>query len=496
MNRHFLAFDLGAESGRAVLATYDGSSLALEELHRFANEPVAVGSELYWDILRLWHEIRRGLQAASQHGPAELDGIGVDTWGVDYALLGENGRLLQNPYHYRDSRTDKIMDEFFRIVPREEVYRQTGVQFMQLNTLFQIFAASRQTPGLLALTEHFLTVPDLLNYWLTGVMRSEFTIATTTQMYDPRRRGWASDLLSRSGLPTNIYSEVIQPGTVVGSLLPSLASAAGLSGADVIAPACHDTGSAVAAISMTPSTVFLSSGTWSLMGAEIPEPIINDEALRLNFTNEGGVGGTIRLLKNIMGMWLLQGCRRRWLAEGKECDYGTLVNLASARPVLRTIVDPDHASFLHPTDMTATLREYARRTEQPQPEVQADYVQTVLESLALKYRYTVDALRALTGTRYTEIRVVGGGAKNRMLNQYTADATGLRVIAGPFEATALGNVAMQMVARGAAGSVAEARAIIDRSFATETYEPRDQAPWDAAYQRLQHQMTGAAAGVH
>jgi rhamnulokinase len=495
MSSHFLAFDLGAESGRAVLASYDGSTVALEELHRFPNEPVTAGRDLHWDILRLWHEMRRGLQAAGQRGPAALDGIGVDTWGVDFALVGENGRLLQNPYHYRDSRTDHIMEEFFRIVPREEVYRQTGVQFMQLNTLFQLFAASRQTPGLLRLTQQFLTVPDLLNYWLTGVMRCEFTNATTTQMYDPRRQDWARDLLARAGLPVNIYGDVIQPGTVLGALLPELASAAGLTRADVIAPACHDTGSAVAAISMTSSTVFLSSGTWSLMGAEIPEPIINDEALRLNFTNEGGVGGTIRLLKNITGMWLLQGCRRRWLTEGKECDYGTLVNLASARPVLRTVVDPDHSSFLRPLDMTAALRDYARRTEQPEPEVQADYVQTVLESLALKYRYTVDALHKLTGTRYTEIRVVGGGAKNRMLNQYTADATGLRVVAGPFEATALGNVAMQMVARGVAADVREARGIIDRSFATESYEPRDQAPWDAAYLRLQQQMVGAAAGV-
>ena len=481
MRKRYLAIDLGAESGRAVLGSYDGNTVGIEEIHRFPNEPVRTGGEMHWDILRLWHEMQKGIRAAAGWGVTELDGIGVDTWGVDFALLGENGTLLGNPYHYRDVRTDGVMERMFARVPAEDIYNETGIQFMQLNSLFQLYAAMEQTPKLVGLAEHLLTVPDLLNYWLTGIMGTEFTIASTTQMYNPVRRDWARGMLERLGLPTAFLKQIVQPGSALGPLKSELLS--GLKHAQVIAPACHDTGSAVAAIALTPATLYISSGTWSLMGAEIPEPIISAEARQLNFTNEGGVGGTIRLLKNIMGMWLLQGCRRKWAAEGREYDYGTLVNLARTEPVLETVIEPDDEAFLRPDDMPAAIASYCERVGQRAPADPAGYVQVILESLALKYRYVKECIERITGNTYTEIRVVGGGARNRVLNQFTADATGCRVIAGPVEATALGNVAMQMVGTGAVGSIAEARALIDRSFPTETFEPRDRAKWDRAFHR-------------
>lgn len=488
--KRYLALDLGAESGRAVLGSFDGNTVGIEEIHRFPNEPVRASDGLHWDVLRLWHEIQRGIRATATAGITSLDGVGLDTWGVDFGLLGEDGSLLANPFHYRDSRTDGMPDEVFGIVSADEIYAATGIQFMQINSLFQLYAASRRTPKLLGIAERLLTMPDIFHYWMTGVMSNEFTNATTTQMFNPVTGTWAFPVLEKLGLPKRIFGDVIQPGTVLGALKPELLG--GLKSADVIVPACHDTGSAVAAIDMTPQTVYLSSGTWSLMGAEVPAPVINADARRFNFTNEGGVAGTIRLLKNIMGMWLLQGCRRKWAADGREYDYGTLVAMARPHPMLRSIIDPDDPLFLNPPDMTAAIREYCARTGQPSPDAPADYVQIILESLALKYRYVVETLGLLTGETYTDIRVVGGGSRNRVLNQFTASASGCRVTAGPIEATALGNVAMQMVATGAVGSVREARALIDRSFPTEVFEPADRAPWDAAYVRMK-QMTASAS---
>ncbi len=485
--KRYLALDLGAESGRAVLGSFDGQTLGIEEMHRFPNEPVRASGELHWDVLRLWHEIQRGIRAAATVGITDLDGIGVDTWGVDFSFLGEGGALLGNPFHYRDSRTDGIMDEVFRIVSADEIYAATGIQFMQINSLFQLYAALRRTPKLTGVAEHFLTMPDLFHYWMTGVMANEYSNATTTQMFNPVAGDWAWTMLERLGLPSRIFGNIIQPGTVLGGLKQELRC--GLKAATVIAPAGHDTGSAVAAIHMNANAVYLSSGTWSLMGAEVSAPVINEEARRLNFTNEGGVAGTIRLLKNIMGMWLLQGCRRQWAAAGREYDYATLVAMVRPKPDLAAIIDPDHTSFLNPVDMPAAIQDFCRRTEQSVPQEPSDFVQIILESLALKYRYVVECLGRLTGQRYTDIRVVGGGARNRTLNQFTADASGCRVIAGPIEATALGNIAMQMVGTGAVGNLAEARALIDRSFPTEVFEPGDAAPWESGYTRMTQLIT-------
>jgi rhamnulokinase len=479
--RRYLAFDLGAESGRAVIATLDRGKLAIEELHRFPNEPVRAGGTMHWDVLRLWHEMQSALAKAP-----EVEGIGVDTWGVDFALLDETGALVQNPVHYRDPRTDGIPDRVFNIVSADEIYQNTGVQFMQINTLFQVFALAEQHPQLLRAASHFITIPDLLNYWLTGRITCEYTNATTTQMFDTRARDWARPLLDKLGLPTHLLQPVIEPGTAIGPLRPELGKAM------VLAPACHDTGSAVAAIAASGDTAFISSGTWSLLGTEAPAPIITRQARTFNFTNEGGVGGTTRVLKNIMGMWLLQSCRKQWQA----ADYASLVALAKHDPDLGSLIDPDHPSFLHPEDMTAAIDAFCRSTNQPVPESHAAYVQTIFESLALKYRYVLDCLSQLTGQTYRVIRVVGGGARNGVLNQYLADATGCRVIAGPVEATALGNVVMQMVASGAVDSIDAGRRIVAQSFPADIFEPRGAGAWDHAYTRFRQYVEAAKSASH
>jgi rhamnulokinase len=476
----YVAFDLGAESGRAVLATLDGGSLAIQELHRFANEPVQAGGTMHWDVLRLWHEMRRGLSLAP-----EIDSIGVDTWGVDFALLDGTGALIQNPVHYRDPRTDGIPERVFEIVPPSEIYENTGVQFMQINTLFQVYALAQKNPDLLRSARHFLTIPDLLNFWLTGKITCEYTNATTTQMFDTRARDWARPMLARLGIPTLFLETVIEPGTRIGRLRPDLGTA------QVVAPACHDTGSAVAAIEASGPTAFISSGTWSLLGTEAPAPIVTPQARAYNFTNEGGVGGTTRVLKNIMGMWLLQSCRKQWHAS----DYASLIAMAKAQPDLTSLVDPDHPSFLHPENMTASIRGFCEATHQPAPETQAAFVQTILESLALKYRYVLDSLSHVTRQQYRTIRVVGGGARNHVLNQYIADATGCRVLAGPVEATALGNIVMQLVATGAVDSIAAGREIVSRSFPADVFEPRDSAVWDNVYPQFR-QFVEAAKTAH
>ncbi|HZQ94633.1 MAG TPA: rhamnulokinase family protein [Candidatus Sulfotelmatobacter sp.] len=481
-SKPYLAFDFGAESGRAVLGHLQSGIITTEEVHRFPNEPVEYGGSLHWDMPRLWFEVRKALACVQT---IKLAGIGVDAWGVDYALLGERGELLQNPYHYRDPRTQGVMEEVFRRVPKEEIYRATGIQFMPINTLYQLFAAQRDTPSMVAAARQLITIPDLFNYWLTGNAVCEFTNATTTQMVDPVRREWATDLIGRVGLRPELPAQIVEPGSTIGCLLPSVAQASSLAGTDVIAPACHDTGSAVAAISGRDGTAFLSSGTWSLIGTEIDAPVVTPEALRLNFTNEGGVNGTTRLLKNVMGLWILQGCRHAWSVKGKTLEYRELVELAGHEPALTRLINPDDESFLRPADMPAAIDDFCRKTNQSVPASPGAYVRCVLESLALKYRLVLRDLEQVCGRRIEQIRVIGGGSKNRMLNQFTADATGRRVLAGPAEATALGNIAIQILATGEASSLAEVRAIVDRSFPTEVFEPLDTGQWERQAQRFE-----------
>ena len=481
--RPYLAFDLGAESGRAVLAHLRGGVLTTEEIHRFPNEPVEYSGSLHWDVARLWFEMRKALSMLEE---VKLSGIGVDAWGVDYALLGEQGELLQNPYHYRDKRTRGVMESVFRQVSREEIYGATGIQFMPINTLYQLFAAKRDTPDLLRAAKHLVTIPDLFNYWLTGRAVCEFTNATTTQMVSPLKRTWATDLMTRLDLPSSLPANIVEPGSVIATLSPGIAANTSLSSAPVIAPATHDTGSAVAAISARDGTAFLSSGTWSLLGTELDAPVLTSTALRLNFTNEGGVCGTTRLLKNVMGLWMLQCCRQSWTTQGSVYDYRELMELADREPAFRQLIDPDDESFLRPTDMRQAIDRFCIRTHQPVPSSPGAYVRTILESLAFKYRLVLHSLEEVSGKGITQIRVIGGGSKNRLLNQFTAEATGKRVLAGPAEATALGNVAIQILATGEASSLPEVRALVDRSFPTEIFEPIEPAKWDREAERFQH----------
>ena len=479
----YLAFDFGAESGRAVLAHLHSGVITTEEVDRFANEPVEYGGSLHWDIPKLWLEIRKTLSRLQE---VELSGIGVDAWGVDYALLGEHGELLLNPYHYRDKRTDGVMELAFEKVSRKEIYRETGIQFMPINTLYQLFAAKRDSPDLLRAARTLLMIPDLFHYWLTGNAVCEFTNATTTQMVNAEKRAWSRDLMERLELPVDLPAGIVEPGTQVGALLEEVTSSRTLRGTPVIAPATHDTGSAVAAVVAREGTAFISSGTWSLLGTELDVPLITDEALRLNFTNEGGVCGTTRFLKNVMGLWMLQCCRSSWSSRGQVYEYRELMELASREADFEQLVDPDDESFLHPDDMPKAIDNFCARTQQSAPKTPGAYARTILESLAFKYRQVIGDLERLTRKPIHQIRIIGGGCKNHLLNQFAADATGRRVLAGPAEATALGNVAMQILATGAASSLSEVRAMIDRSFPTETFEPRETDKWERHVARFQH----------
>jgi rhamnulokinase len=481
--KSYLAFDFGAESGRAILGQMASGVLTIREIHRFANEPVAYGDSLHWDVPRLWHEVRKAL-AMLQGAP--LAGIAVDAWGVDYALLGEKGELLENPYHYRDARTTGVMEEVFRRIPKEEIYATTGIQFMPINTLYQLFTAARETPQLLKAAQQLLTIPDLFHYWLTGRAVCEFTNATTTQLIDYRTRSWARELAGRLGLPDHLWPEIIEPGSVLGPVQPRAALDLPLQGTPVIAPAAHDTGSAVAAISAREGTAFISSGTWSLVGTEVDAPVVSPAALRMNFTNEGGVCGTTRLLKNVMGLWMLQCSFRAWAAQHQTPEVTQLLELAAEAPPFSCLVDPDHPTFLRPANMPAAIDEFCARTQQPPPKSPGDYTRAILESLALKYRLVLASLEQLTGQRIERIRVIGGGSRNRLLNQLTADASGKTVLAGPAEATALGNLAMQILATGGASSLRDVRAMIERSYPPELFEPRDTEKWDRQAERFEH----------
>jgi rhamnulokinase len=479
-----LAFDLGAESGRAIIGHFDGQNLELEEIHRFRNGPVRLDASLFWDVLRLWSEIKGGLAKAADLYRGSLVSLGLDTWGVDFGLLASDGSLLGNPYHYRDARTNGMLELAFSKVPRSEIYQKTGIQFMQLNSLYQLLSMASTGSTILNAAETFLNMPDLFNFWLTGEKASEFTIASTSQCYDPVVGDWAYGLLERLGIPTKIFGQIIQPGTMLGLMRSSLAEETCNDQIAIVAPACHDTGSAVAAVPAdNRDYIYLSSGTWSLMGVEVDKPVITPKSLEYNFTNEGGVNGTFRLLKNIMGMWLLQECRRIWARHGRQYSYDELTQMAEAAPAFGPMISPSDDRFLAPGDMPNLIQSYCNETGQEVPQGEGMIVRTIMESLALEYRWVADRLEELTGKRMDAIHVIGGGSRNRLLNQFTADATSRRVVAGPVEATAAGNLLIQALALGHLGSLEECRAIVKRSFDVETYEPGNSQPWDVAYER-------------
>ncbi len=481
----FLAFDFGAESGRALLGVIRGGKLELHEIHRFPNSPVTTLGHMHWDVFRQFQDVKQGLRIALQETGGELNGIGVDTWGVDFGLIGEDGELLAVPWHYRDSRTDGMPEEVFKTVPREEVFERTGIQFMQLNTLYQLYAMKESGSTALKHATKLLMMPDLFNYWLTGAQVSEFTIATTSQCYDPRKGDWARDMLQRLDIPTDMLPEIIKPGTTVGTLHESLASEFGSGrGVPVIAPGCHDTASAVASVPATGTDhAYLSSGTWSLMGVEIKQPLITEKAFARNFTNEGGVCDTIRFLHNIMGLWIVQECRRTWINAGEELSYAELTEMAREADGFVSIIDPNHSMFLAPGDMPQRIREFCRDTDQPVPSSNGEVVRCALDSLAMAYRETMENLDEMLGKRHDPVHIVGGGTQNTLLSQLTADVTGRTVVAGPVEATAIGNVLVQAMGAGFVSSLDEVREIVRNSFELVTYEPHPTPAVDRAYAR-------------
>ena len=484
-----LAFDFGAESGRAILGAFDGRTIQLKEVHRFPNKPVRVGSHFHWNVLSLWDEITTGIRKAAQEN--KISSMGIDTWGVDFGLLDANGELIANPYHYRDNHTDGILDAAFEKMPRAEIYQHTGLQFMQFNSLYQLFAMQRANASALAQARTLLMMPDLFHYWLTGTKACEFTNATTTQFFNPRTNTWAGEVLAALNIPQHFLAPVVPPGSTLGPLSAHTLRNLGVMGLEsvkVIAPATHDTGSAVAAVPATGgSYAYISSGTWSLMGIESKTPIITDRSLEFNITNEGGVGGGVgsfRVLKNIMGLWLVQECRRKWISSPTDLPYGELMQLAQQAMPLRSFINPDAHDFLHPDNMPSAIANFCRATHQPVPVDRGAVLRCALESLALKYRYTLEQLESLTGQRIEVIHILGGGSQNTLLCQLAANACCRPVLAGPVEATALGNVMVQLLAQSAFASLDEARAVERASFPLVTYEPKDTAAWDEAYGRF------------
>lgn len=489
--RVYLAVDLGASSGRVVAGLFDGKQLELKEIYRFENGGIRANDHLYWDLLALWSHIQDGLRAARSEFGKEIVSVGVDTWGVDFGLLGRNDELLGNPYHYRDQRTAGMMDHAFSIVSREEIFAETGLQFMELNTLYQLLAMKEENSPLLDIAESFLMMPDLFHWLLTGEKVNEFTDASTTQFHNPQTNSWSTLLFDRFGLPKHILGKVVPPGTQLGNLRPSVAEATGLEDVTVILPGTHDTASAVMAVpaagkpSNQPDWCYISSGTWSLMGVETPSPVINDQVSAFNFTNEGGVGGTTRLLKNIAGLWLLQECRRIWAQEGNELSWDDMVTRAKQADPLVSLINPDAPCFVAPSNMPEAIVSFCRDTGQPEPVGEGAVVRCALESLALRYRSVLGMAEKLTGSTIGTIHIVGGGTQNRLLCQMAADACRRPVLAGPVEATAIGNVMMQAVSSGEIGSIEQARAIIRTSFPMEQYSPENADPWDEAYERFE-----------
>jgi rhamnulokinase len=488
--RNYLAIDLGAESGRGLLGRFDGEYLKLEEGHRFPNGPVRMLDTLYWDLPRLFAEVKTALAQGVAHA-GEVASVGIDTWGVDFGLIGRGETLLGNPVHYRDARTDGMLAAAFARVPRGRIYEITGLQFLPFNTLYQLLALSKSKSPILDAAESLLMMPDLFGWLLTGRRAGERTNCSTTQLLDARSRTWSDELCNGLGLPRSILPGLIEPGEALGPLRQSVAEEIGATQpVTVIAPATHDTASAVAAVpaamasGVSPEWCYLSSGTWSLLGVEVSQPVINAETMRYNLTNEGGIAGTTRLLKNIMGLWLVQECRRTWARAGRDLSYEELTNRAQVAPPFAALIDPDDPTFLAPGDMPSRLAAFCKRTGQIPPDDAGAIVRCCLESLALKYRWTVHCLETILGTTVKTIHVVGGGTKNALLCQFTADACGRPVHAGPVEATAIGNILMQALGDGQLSSVSELRAVVARSFPVTIYEPVATSSWTDAIARF------------
>lgn len=480
---------MGAESGRVIVGILAGDRLRLEEMHRFNHESQWLPTGLHWDITGIWREIVVGLRRAAEWAKANgipLESVGVDTWGVDWALVDEAGELVGLPHAYRDPRNAAAHEQVVNKLGHDRIYRTTGIQFMPLNTLYSLYAHKQADPGSLEAADQLLFVPDLFHYWLSGNRVVEATIASTSQMVDCHTGDWARDLLGEINLPTKILGAISPPGTVVGTIRTKLAEETGLPPTlCVVTPASHDTASAVVAVPADENTswCYLSSGTWSLLGAELDAPCVSPAAQAASFTNELGIDGTFRFLKNIAGLWLVQECRRDLARRGQELDYPTLTRLASEAPPLRTLVDPSHASFQSPGDMLQKITEFARSSGQPSPESPGQFIRCCLESLALAYREKLATLESILDRKFDVLHIVGGGGKNELLNQMTADATGRRVVVGPHEATAMGNVLVQAMAMGGVSNLQQLRRVVANSCDLATYLSANAADWNAAIER-------------
>lgn len=489
----FLAVDMGASSGRHVLGHFDGERIELEEVYRYENGPVEMNGGYFWDLPGLWSDVRAGLLAASAKYGAAIQSVGVDTWGVDYAYLDKNGELLANPRCYRDPRTDSIMEKAFQKVSRDEIFAQSGLQFMQFNTLYQLLADRWSDSAAQANAKRFLMIPDIFHWLLSGQESNEFTNSTTTQFFDPRKNDWAFDLLKKFDLPTDIFRPVSQPGTILGPLRSALIAESGLNATKVALPGSHDTASAVMAVPTASAAgssdwAYISLGTWALMGIESAKPVVSDVVSGFNFTNEGGVGSTTRILKNICGMWLLQECRRVWNQAGKTNAAGEplgwedLNKMTAASTPLRGFIDPDARDFLTPTDMPRAIVDRLDRTGQPIPTTDGGVLRVVIDSLAMKFRQVMGMCEKISGQKIDTLHIVGGGIQNRVLCQAAADATGCRIVAGPIEATALGNLLVQAIASGELANMDDARSVVRRSFEVAEYIPQNTQRWDDAYE--------------
>ncbi len=484
-----LALDLGAESGRAILGVLKNERLTLHELHRFANVPQQLNTGSHWNLDALWENVKESVRRASWF-TADHDlkfvSVGVDSWGCDYGLIDADGAIIEPPHCYRDERNAAAYAKTTDAIGKNVLYETTGIQFMRFNTLYQLVAARDADPDMLARADKLLFMADLMHYWLTGSAVVESTLASTSQMIDPRNGSWANSIVQAAGLPTHMLSEIVPAATTLGSLRDELALELGVKDSlSVIAPAAHDTGSAVAAVPADENTewCYISNGTWSPLGAELHDPVLTDKARAASFTNEGGVAGTIRFLKNITGLWLVQQCRREFAESGSVFDYDALTELAAQAEQFRTIVDPAHGPFAVPGRMLEKIEEFALSTKQPAPTGPGEYVRCCLESLALACRYTLDLLEDVLGRRFDVVHVVGGGARNLLLNQMIANATGRKVIVGPIEAAAVGNVLVQAMGGGAISDLSQLRRIVSLSFEPRTYTPIDSSVWETAYKR-------------
>lgn len=476
-----LAFDFGASSGRAIIGSFDGKKITLKEVHRFTNDPVDLGGTLYWDVLRLFYEIKQGIVKAKIAGG--FDSIGIDTWGVDFGLIDKNGRLLENPVHYRDKRTSGLVEESFKSVPRQKMYDITGIQFMELNTLFQLISLKKQRPEMLERADKMLFMPDLSAYFLTGKMCSEYSIASTSQLIDINTRSWSKELLNAFGIKESLFAPLTEPGTQLGNLSKEICEECGVESVPVISVCGHDTQSAITAVPCESGDfAFLSSGTWSLFGTELQKPIVNETSLKINITNEGGFGGTTGFLKNIIGLWLIQESRRQWQREGKDYSYADLEKLALSEEPFKCFIDPDAPEFVPQGNIPERVREFCRKTGQYVPESVGEIMRCIYESLAMKYRMTFEKLCECTGKDYPVIHVIGGGTKDGLLCRMTASSCGKTVKAGPIEATVMGNVAVQLMSDGTIGSISEARKAVAASESLKTYEPENTDEWIKAYE--------------